>query len=330
MGLPDLLQVCGVGSVRIRDVAAARQQSLEVLPPALGLYARREAWPRVLARLDAGTDRARATALALRASGLLDAEATIAPQAQLPDAAAAAAAAVRQLAVLAAGTADASVLRLALLACQSHAQTQECRALSPRDLVRLAPEDGSHWLQLAAAEPAERDAALLRAAQSARFSPTPSLVAPVDAAMPQDVPPYLRADLLLQALGVESGLLFDFAMFSALRPCASGDVPRAVCTQLADAMAARGQSLTVLAAAESLGRRSGGWAAERSKAVVAERDALFLELLTVDADIQVHGCNAVGRRRRLLLDIAAMGERAALQQRLEDGRAAASASQPLR
>lgn len=48
--------------------------SLELLPRPLGQHARAEAWPRVLAEMDGSpTERSRAAALVLRASGLLEA-----------------------------------------------------------------------------------------------------------------------------------------------------------------------------------------------------------------------------------------------------------------
>lgn len=309
------IEVCGVGSVRRTGADAPRAGSLEALPPALGVYARREAWPRVLAHLDAWpSDRERATALALRASGLLDAEAQQSPGTVPPEEVTDMAA--RQLAGMAAGTRDMAVLRMALAECRLHPRVTECGALSPQPLVRAEPEDGAHWLELAsvASRAGDRQAALQRAVQARRFSGMPSLVAAVDAAVPPDLPPYLRLELLVQALGI--GLRWvDWAAMAPIALCRDGTLAPAQCVALAEAMLAGAETLDGLSAAEAIGRR-GGWPVARSQAVLAERDALMARLHRGPQPLEaVYTCDAVAWQRALLLAIARQGQRAALKER---------------
>jgi hypothetical protein len=280
-GGETVLDLCGVGPLRVKLPQAGEQpSSFELLPNALGVYARSAAWPRVLAAMESMPgDRSRAAALVLKASGLLDAEATLS-QLTLPS--------VdvsrwqSELALLAKASSDAAVLRWALAVCLRDPTAPACQTLSRQDLVRLAPDDGSHWLAVAAtpgATTTEREAALRRAAAASRFTSMPSLAMAVDAALPPDLPGYLRQDLLVQVIGVEAAFPDD-TMFNLSNHCrtASANDRRDLCLALADRLAAQGEDLTSLAVARSIGKRL-GWSDARVESMRAEESVLTGTLL---------------------------------------------------
>lgn len=314
------LDLCGVGPVPVRlPPPGAADPSFELLPRPLGQHARAEAWARVLDAMDASpTERNRAAALVLRASGLFEAETSPLVQA-MPDTTPF----VRQLAALAQGTRDAGVLQWALAVCERTPRLAECQALSVRELVVLAPEDGRNWLLLAAADAAGRDEALRRAASAPVIAAMPSLTPAIEAAAAADLPPYLLQDLLVHAVGVEAAQV-NSRLFSALRHCreATGE-RRGTCLALADALQLRGPELTELGVAAGLGKRL-GWSPDRVAAAKAEQLSLMAQIPRFDMD-QPYGCANVERTRDWLRERATLGERATLQRR-----AAAAASAPTR
>lgn len=312
------LELCGIGRMSIllpSDEAEGARR--ELLPRPLGQYARAEAWDRIMSTLDASlADRERAAAMVLRASGLLDGEATAALLARQPRTTAH----VQQLATLARQTRDAGVLQWALAVCEREPALEACLALSPRDLVALAPQDGRNWLLLAAVDAGRRDEALRRAAQAPTIGSAPSLLAAIEAALPADLPPYLRHELQLQALGFELALP-DPTLIVATKHChrtaPAGD---ATCSLLAEALQQRGPDLLAMFVGRKMGERL-GWPAARVTATKAEEARLRAQFPKAATD-QPYGCAEVGRMRNYLLDRAAVGERAALQRRMT---AAASA-----
>lgn len=315
------LDLCGVGPVSIRlPPPGAPDASFELLPRPLGQHARSEAWSRVLAALDASSaDSSRAAALVLRASGLLYAEAS--PLAQtLPDTTPY----VRQLAALAGGTRDAGVLQWALSVCQRSPRLAECQALSVRDLVALAPEDGRNWLLLAAADAGKRDEALRRAASAPGMGVIPSLTPAVEDAAPPDLPPYLLQELLVHALGVESALV-DPAMFGAFHHCRTASKEqRDSCAALADVLHQRGTDLLTLGLARSIGGLH-GWSPERTARAKADEALLTAQFPKFDED-QPYGCANVQRTRDYFRERATLGERATLKRRAAAAAAASAAT----
>jgi hypothetical protein len=313
-----VLNLCGVGPLRLKPPSATeKRDSFETLPPSLGVYARSAAWPRILAAMEAAPDeRSRAAALLLRSWGRLDVEFSLS-QPQQPQADPSRW--QRELAVMARSTSDAAVLHWALATCGPQPSLAECQALSPKDLVRLAPEDGSHWLALAAdsrASPQERDAAFRRATTAASFGDMPSLAPAVDKAFPADLPAYLRIEMLVQTIGVEAAFPGNavFGLASWCRQPATHE-RRAQCAALADALADRGQSLKALGMAKSLGKKN-GWSDAKVSAVAAEEAALMNTLLNAVHSLDPtdsYTCKSVETLQRWLHSRASLGERAALK-----------------
>ncbi len=317
------LELCGVGRMPIslpRD--SGNEARWELLPRALGQYARTEAWARIVGTLDASpVERERAAAMVLRASGLLQAEAAPATLLQRSDTTPH----VQQLATLARQTRDAGVLQWALALCEREPALEACKALTPRDLVALAPQDGRSWLLLAAADADRREEALQRAARAPAISSLPSLAAAVNSAAPASLPPYLRHELQLQALGVELALGDGLPLSFASRHCRQpANQSQSTCAAVAQALQERGPDLLAMV----IGRRMGevqGWSAARVAAAKDEETHLQAAFPDLATD-QPYGCATVGRMRDWLLDRGALGERAALQRRAATAVHAASAA----
>lgn len=305
------VELCGVGVMPIHVPApGTAPESFELLPRPLGRDARVEAWEQVLRVLDASAaDRDRAAALVLRASGLLDAEAALATLGRSIDTSAH----IRQLALLGRQTRDAGVLQWALSVCERLPAAAECQAVSAHDLVHLAPEDGRHWLQLAAVDAEQRNEALRRAAQAPLMGVMPALTSAVRSAAPAGLPPYLLQELLVQAIGVQAALV-DRAPYWALGYCrmASGE-PRAACAALANTLEQRGPDLLSLGVSRIIGARV-GWPAARVAAAEAEERRLRGQEPPLETE-QPWSCRAVEAFSDWLDERDTLGERAALQRR---------------
>jgi len=343
-----VLDLCGVGTVSIPPRAPGAPISYETLPAPLGVHARAEAWPQVLAALEsAGSERGRAAALMLRASGPLEAEATPSVwQRPQPDHTPQ----VRALAALARGTRDAVVLRWALGLCERDSQRAgrelpECAALSVRDLVRLEPDNAANWLRLGASltdvrsagqtpeaqaeARAEADEALRRAAAAPRLSLWDQrLSAAVESALPASLPGHVQLQLLITTIGIDAAMV-DTAGFWMLRQCPAGlaqsdasnasdasqasDPKRVTCSALAELAAERGDSLTTLGLAESLGRRLGAPAS--LLAAAREEQRSLLEVIVAMPDpAQPLSCDSLSQVRALVRGAATKGELATLRE----------------
>ncbi len=334
-----VLDLCGVGAVSIPPRAPGAPISYEALPAPLGVHARAEAWPQVLAALEsAGSERGRAAALMLRASGPLEAEATPSVwQRPQPDPTPQ----VRALATLARGTRDAVVLRWALGLCERDSQRAgselpECAALSVRDLVRLEPDNAANWLRLGASltdvrgagqtpeaqaeARAEADEALRRAAAAPRLSLWDQrLTAAVESALPASLPGHVQLQLLITTIGIDAATV-DTAGFWMLRQCPAGlaqsdasDPRRVTCTALARLAAERGDSLTTLGLAESLGRRLGAPASMLATAREEQRSLLDVIVATPDP-AQPLSCDSLNQVRALVRGAATKGELTTLRE----------------
>lgn len=301
--VPSYREVCGIGTVAVTmEVSEDGSVSVADLPVALGTQARQNAWERVLVNLDSsGSERDRANALVLRIRGADGSSGRL----ELTESSQRA---LHELASLAAHTGDADVLHSALSECRLAARPPACDALSAAELTRLAPQDGSHWLMLAAADPELRAEAVQRAAASRRFGSAPSVVAAVDAAIPADLPPYLRVDLLMRALSIDHARASDLSISVLNRACGQGALPRADCASLADAMEAGTDSLLGFAIARALGKTS-GWSPERIQASYAQQSRW--ETAIGDAyhqSDQPYSCDSVQQFRSAMLQRASQGE----------------------
>ena len=315
------LDLCGVGPLPIRPPAkGSGPQSFEILPGPMGHLARVEAWRRVLTAMELDpSEHSRAAALVLRASGLLELEATSnfanrALQDGLPH--------VLELARQAAGTRDAAVLQWALSLCERAPNAVECQALSVQQLVALAPDNGRNWLLLGKAYPQRQDEALQRAAAAPVIRSLPPLWPAVQAALPAGLPPYLMLDLAVQTIGIHAGLPDSASMnvFSACqRPRAAA---RAACMALADALHQRGQSLITVGIGVALGKRA-GWPAEKVAAAEAESSDLMQASESLLAE-QPYSCDSVQRVLVWMRDTAQFGEAPTLRRMVAASAASAA------
>lgn len=315
------LQLCGVGPVTIRlPPKGAGAESFDPLPGPLGHLARAEAWHQVLAAMESNpSERSRAAALVLRASGLPEADAAMRPVQAPPDTVPV----VRQLAELARSTRDAGVLQWALAVCKRYEGVAECQRLSAQQLVVLAPDDGRHWLLLAAVDPLRRKEALLRAAHASTIGVSPPLWPLVDAAAPATLPPYLLQDVLIEAVGVDAAMP-DASLHAVATHCTGqGDEQRTTCLALADALYLRGQDLLTQSVGRGVGKRH-GWPTERVAAAQAEQLRLMTKTHWGDAD-QPYACEAVQRTTQFLRDRAQFGEIVTLRRMADAASAPAGA-----
>ena len=321
-----VMDLCGVGRLTVprpelMDPDKENVTNFETLPAPLGLWARTEAWPRVLAAMEeaAQPERTRAAAQVLRASGMLFAEFRLGTQPALP--VSEIAQATRSLARLARRTSDATVLSWALAMCEREQQPSvDCKRLSPRELSRLAPDEAQSWLALAfmpGISAAQRDAAMDKAAQAERLGgQSYQLTQAVDSVWPGDVPEYLRLDLLIQALAVDGAMAPQW-LYPIARLCnqqALSDPQRALqCEAIARKLQTNETSLQALVFAAGLGKRL-GWSEAELATMQAEHISLASRPIAM-LDEQPYACQAVATTRQWLADAASQGEVRAMRQR---------------
>lgn len=299
------VELCGVGLVQVNRPAAGQSLSPDEKLPHLFEHALAAAWPQVLAALaQSPVERARAAGLALRAAGLPETE-NVDPRVY-----------VRQLAQMATRSRDADIYQWAWTFCARAPDMPECRALSPQAWLERAHEDLRGWLLLARANPAERDSALRRAAQATAVAPLPALTPWVESAVPRGMALYLRLQLLIAVVGIEAAFT-DSAYSFALTQCRERPEHRDTCSALADNLAQNGTDTMSLGVARALGRHA-GWPPERIAAVDTLDQELARLALSEDAS-QTYTCSSVDRHTAWFRDRAALGERAALRQRVLAG-----------
>jgi hypothetical protein len=314
-GLPLSLELCGVGRVSLPEPPVG-SAGFELLPRPLGADARAAAWPRVLARLDASPAlRDRAAALVLRASGLLDADASLT---QVPQPRADTAPALQALVELARRERDPAVMRWALQLCDRALAAPACQGLTPRDLLALAPDDAAAWLRLAQTEPAAApEAFAAAAAPSSRYVTSNfDLPAIVDAAFPPELPGYLRLDLAVAAIGIEMGFLSN-PPIDVARRCqrlaATDQAARSECAALATMLVERSDSLIALTVGRAIGERLQAWPAERLAAIKAEEAREQARSMGLIEGRGAYGCEGISRLRDFMVQRARTGELGALR-----------------
>lgn len=337
----QVFELCGLGRMSIPEQPlTGPDATFEALPRPIGLFARQQAWSRLLPLMEQAEqpERVRAAALVLRASGLLAAEAAPgAPQGPGPAELAAMQADTRALARLARGSSDGYVLHWALSACDRvlAAGLPECRRISPRDLARAAPDEAQAWLQLAAMPglaAAERQTALERAAAAPRHgSLDMRLPAVLDSVWPEehaDWPDYLRLQLLVQAIGVDTSLGIT-PLQQAARLCDSNALQdparRQQCEAIARQMQTHARSLLQLNLAAGLGSRL-GWSDRETASMRAETERLMRYTPEPEPAGQPFGCAAVQDTRSWVQAVAREGELAELRRRATQATPAKPAS----
>lgn len=326
-----VMNLCGVGRMTIPAAPAAAagtdtgpsQSTLGTLPEPLGKWALNEAWARLLTAMDdaAQPDRIRAAAQVLRAGGV-EHEGTEPVPAEMQ-------AAARKLARLARRTDDATVMTWALAVCQRTVRPDanananvDCRRITARDLTRLAPEDASSWISLAALPKlaaAERESAWERAAKAPRWSGTEfRLAQALDEAWPAGLPDYLRVEMSVAAIGVEVALP-DRTGWAILRLCSAQSLQqpdlRARCEALARNLQANGGSMRTQGLASGLGARL-GWPEAELAAMQEESTTLSENMGSLLPRDQPYACPAVEDLRQYIGSVADVGELQTLRRRL--------------
>jgi hypothetical protein len=298
-------ELCGVGRIQAGSD-----------PPHLFEHAVQAAWPRVLAALaQSPAERARAAALVLRFQlRLTDAQTKDQLASPAEDTRAA-------LAAMALQSSDPAVLGWAWSLCRSPGAPAACQQLSVPRWTARAPaqvqEDAALWLLLATAEPAQTARAVQGVVRATQFGASPAMTPWVAAALPADLPPYLRLVLLLQVQGLDLSLEatetkgLDLLTRHCRAPHLDGG-DAADCRGLAETLAQRSSSVTGLAMSHLIGEVH-GWSQARQDAMQVRVHALAQAAQRgLNFGAEPLGCASVERAQQFFLDRAAGGEVAAL------------------
>lgn len=333
-GLAGEVEVCGVGRVKASPADKSGRAALETLrSPAAAA-----AW--LDSVIASGDERTRAAALYVRGQlaqadatrGLadpdpvcLDNQACRKPFDDL-----AAAAAERggsrwrdALAQVAVRTADPAVYGYAVQACRSSQGGMRggpCQQVSLEHWARLDERNGVPWLFVADAARARNDAAgvadaIQRAAQAdhLRFHGH-SLVQALLASPPRELSPAQAALLTHDVVNMQLGWTPPSHQ-ATLRHCSDGAQNpgvRDTCRQLAELMVRRPATVLDLNTGIALGERA-GWPADRVRSLRDGASALRTAGAAAIPDTAL-GCQAVDRFRRHFVEVARVGEVAALRQ----------------
>jgi hypothetical protein len=293
------IELCGVGTLRSDREA-----------PHLFEHALAAAWPRLLAAMERSpAERSRAAALVVRHGlqvrevGRLDATLPTEPRAAL--------------ASMAQASPDPALLHWALGLCAFPGAPASCGGLSAEDAVRRAPEDLANWLLLVQIDPTQTVRALKGAVAATQFSPSPSLLPWVSAALPPDLPAYLRHMLLLEAHGMQMAVDGTSSGLSSLsRHCRASGADRAACLALAETLEQQAPDLIALMHSRVIGQGQ-GWPAQRVEAARARSHALTNDLIRLGVfqgqPEQLLSCASIERSEVALRELATYGELGAIR-----------------
>lgn len=246
-----------------------------------------------------------------------------------------AAAAVDQLARMAAMSGDPQIYAFAFEACNPgglsfHGRDGNCQLVTPEQWARLAPADAEPWLHLAAQAQAVGDApavsaALGRAAQAQTLGANAAApLALAAGALPEGMPVLEQTAVLvafgaLDAGAVPIGLeVVDTACNeSALHDAAR----RQACGALARMLVERGRLSTAVTVGVQLGERL-GWPADRTGAMLREQRAALDAAMRFASGPQPLACDNLQRRRELVMLTGQFGDIGAGRELLRRERAA--------
>jgi hypothetical protein len=281
-------------------------------PPHLFKHAVAAAWPRVLATMaQSPAERSRAAALVLRRGLQLNEMFTLGtvPPAEP----------LVSLLAMAQASPDPALLRWASNLCTLPGATSGCRELSAEGLVVREPEDMAHWLLLLQTDPSQADRTLKGAAAASQFSPVPALLPWVEAALPADLPAYLRHLLRQETHALQTayyGSLLSQSLGELTKRCRSPGADRAVCRAFAENLQRQAPDVSALPSAWLIGQAQ-GWSQERVAAARARARALSLEFVRLsgpdDPPERALSCPSIERDQRVLRDVATYGELGALR-----------------
>ncbi|KPF42787.1 hypothetical protein IP87_02590 [beta proteobacterium AAP121] len=208
---------------------------------------------------------------------------------------------------------DPGIFRWAWALCQFRDAPPICGQLSVLRLVEQHPEDAAHWLLLAQVQPVRAPLALQGVLQASAFSSFPSLTPWVESALPADLAPYLRMNLLGQSMrwGQASEAVMNAGSVAVARDCLAADADRSACLRLADVLDSRAPDLLGLHLAGRIGEVH-GWQPQRIEALRGQLERLQQASDIGPVDASPWSCANVERNRRFLRDRAAYGEVEAL------------------
>lgn len=245
------MQVCGMGDLALappRSSGTDEPDEPADLPPGVSQELLALWWPRLVAGLQAGTERQRAAAVLLQPAGGLSPA--------MPDPAA-----LAGLTRLARASADLQVQDWALRACSQAAYPAACAGWTAREAVNRSPQLALAWQQLLQQEPQATDEALAGLAQATVWDTGYGrLAGELLAVWPPDAPQHLKFMASLTALGLDAALLTG-AGPGVLRVCGTAAQAspsrQAQCRQIAAHMLRDGRDLMTLMVGSRLGERFG-------------------------------------------------------------------------
>ncbi len=293
----ETVDMCGLGPVPAATFKAQPPGNAPQLPRHIGEYAVDAAREQLLRALAAGPPRWRGAATLM--------------QGRAPGAA-------QSLARDALGAGDPLMLRWAIARCEDRNCSQPLAAR----WVEVEPGNAVAWLSLLDAAPQQRERALAGLRQASAFrSGWAHLAAIEQEAMPAAVLPYVQAQLVVEAIGIEAALRDPtMLLLSGLCRAPWGDaktMSREDCDALARLMVERGDTLQALLTATSIGKRL-GWPAERLESLGREAEVAMREIPAINLENEENpfSCRAVQARHEWVREVARDGERAALRARL--------------
>jgi hypothetical protein len=306
---PAIVDLCGLGRMPVGDTGPAAPPDgddapeatagLQALPAPVGEQPLAQARARMLAALRQGDARARVAAL------LLDR-----PAADDPAAQPAWAGAVLGQAL---GSGDPAALAWAAEACGPQPDPAACRLNLIRERLRAEPDNAYHWAALADENPTAADTAWQGLLQARRWLERPqALVLSTQAALPADLPGYLRLGLGAEVRARTASLPSPGEGFVLERCQQPLPGRREQCDALA-ALMQHSDALQTLTEAASVAQAA-GWPAERLQQLRHEFQDLVHAPPAWQADAaQPLACASVDAWQRHLTQLAQVGELATLR-----------------
>jgi hypothetical protein len=299
--------LCGVGRVPVpagTSPTASVADSWHGLPAPMGDTALEDVRRRMLALLPNAGPRDQLLALIWRGAG------------------------AGEIANLARSSGDGLVMRWAVARCQA-APASECNGLSSRDWAKLEPDNAAAWLTLWADEPTA-DAEVMAALRAGVRHQTheQSLTAAMLAAVPPDVPGYVRGLLAVEVMGIQAAMGDRTGADLLFRRCRAPLLPdspqRSQCDLVAQLLVERGDSFRARSLGLSLATKL-AWPVERLRALRVSHEAIAAAAAAAVAGPQPLSCGTLEPLLATLSQAPQLGEFAAWQQHL-----AASALTPPR
>jgi hypothetical protein len=216
------------------------------------------------------------------------------------------------LLTMARSSGDAVIASWALATCRGD---KRCQTQASAVWRQLEPSNAAAWMVEWQYTPGSPSSSLAAIAKAPRYSVHDrTLSATVLAAMPADVPPYVRQMLLIDVIGIEAAFIDIggiFAMSKLCRSSTTGSQERTYCHDFAHLLTERGDSLLQLQIGLKLGTMA-GWPQAELDRQTQEANALA-QSNDVLQGLQPFSCSAVEEFRSHVRDVASKGELATLR-----------------